>query len=363
MSRSSRTPGRAFRISVCCTCEDNESEPATVPASAPAGPRPGQTTRLTPRTELGLGGLGGPVARLPPGLQFREGGSRRRSRALTQTGISEATLVAGSQPSDIELNETQPPADHVTPTERRESIRTSVVELPSSSPVERDPGPSLLISPMQDSPTQGMHQDSLAPSPGYHRMQDETHQRRRRSLYVESSPRLHDTRQHRRRSLVMDNLPTQQSRVEGPSRARGPEDRSASGETRQRRRRSSQIDSSRLLESPVTRLEGRNDTPQETRQSRRRSLHIDSSPHQPDLRQHRRRSYLQNPPRLSQPREGSDIGRLAHLPLGVEQLFPESPSPEETKDGEGGVGNADKGKGDVKRGESSKDGAEGGGSA
>lgn len=92
-------------------------------------------------------------------------------------------------------------------------------------------------------------------------------------------------------------------------------------------------------------------------------MHIDSSPRRPDLRQHRRRSYLQNPPRLSQPGEDSDPGRLAHPPLGVEHLFPESPSLEKPKAGEGGASNAEKGLGGVKEGKSGKDGAEGGGSA
>lgn len=370
MRRSGRTPGRAFRISICCTCgDDPESEPATTPSTAPAGPRPGQITRLTPRSELGPRRLRGPVARLPPGLQVGDGGSSRRSRALTQTGISEATLVAGSQPSDLELHETQPPAGQITPTERREAVRASVVQLSTnpSSRVERDRGLSSSISSLRDPPTQGAHQETLVRSPGDSRVQDETHQRRRRSLYVENSPRVHDTRQRRRRSLAMDNVPAQESRLEASGRARGPEGRSALDETRQRRRRSSQMDSLRRLESPATGPEGHSSAPHETRQSRRRSLHIDSSPHRPELGQHRRRSYLQNPPRLSQPGEDSDLGRLAHPPFGVEHLFPESASPNnESKYEEGGASNAEKGKDDVKKGKSSKEGAGGegeGGSA
>lgn len=396
MRRSGRSSGRAFRVFICCTCEDNESEPSTAPSTAPAGPRPGQSSRLTPRTEVGLGeGLGGPVSRLPPGLQVRDDGSRRRSRALTQTGISEATLVAGSHRSDIELNETHSPAGLVTTAERH----TSVSELPiiSSRPVEGHPRPSSLTSPMRDARTQGAHQDSLAPSPGDHRMQDETQPRRRRSLYIESSQRAHDTRQQRRRSLAMDNLPAQESHLEAPGRAGGPANRRAPDEARQRRRRSSQMDSSRQLESPVTGPEGHSDAPHETkqshrrslqidssrrlespvtgpeghsgaphetRQSHRRSLHIDSSPHRPELRQHRRRRYLQNPPHLSNPGEDSDLGRLAYPPLGVEHLFPESPSAVEPNEGgEGGASNAETRSDDVKKGKSSKEGAERGGSA
>ena len=321
--RSGRSSGRPFRVSICCTCEDNESEPSTVPSTAPAGPRPGQSSRLTPRTEVGLGVLGGPVARLPPGLQVRDDGSRRRSRALTQTGISEATLVAASQRSDIELHETHPPADHVTTTERHASVAAELPIIPSS-PVGRHSGPSSLTSPMRDARTQGAHEESQARSPGDHRMQYETHRRRRRSLYIGSSPRAHDTRQQRRRSLAMDNLPAQESRLGAPGRARGSTDRSAPDETRQHGRRSSQIVSSRWLESSVTGPEGHSDVPHETRQSRRRSLRIDSSPHRPELPQHRRRTYLQNPPRLSG--EDIDLGRLAYPPLGVEHLFPESPS-------------------------------------
>lgn len=95
-------------------------------------------------------------------------------------------------------------------------------------------------------------------------------------------------------------------------------------------------------------------------------MHIDSSPRRPDSRQHRRRSYLQNTPRLSQPGEDSDLGRLAHPPFGVEHLFPDSPSPEEPKDDKGSASNAENEHVDVKKGESSKDGAGGkveGGSA
>lgn len=331
MRRSSRAPGRAFRISKCCICEDNESETAAVPSTAPAGPRPGQTTRLTPRTEVGLGGVGGPVARLPPGLQVRDGASRRRSRALIQTGISEATLVAGSQRSDIELNETHPPTDQVTPAE---------LPINPASPVEEHPRPSSLISPTRDPPTQGAHQDSLAPSPGDRPMQDETHRRCRRSLNIVISPPVHDTRHQRRRSLAMENLPAEESRLEAPGQAGGPTDRSVPDERRQRRRRSSQIGSSRRLESPVTGPEGHSSAPQETRQSRRRSLHVDNSPRRPELRQHRRRLYLQNPP---QPGEDSDTGRLANPPLGVEHLFPQSPSLEQPKDGDSGDGKAEKG--------------------
>lgn len=95
-------------------------------------------------------------------------------------------------------------------------------------------------------------------------------------------------------------------------------------------------------------------------------MHMESSPRRPDSRQHRRRSYLQNTTCLSQPGEDSDLGRLAHPPLGVEHLFPDSPSPEEPKDDKGSASNAENEKVDVKKGESSKDGAGGkveGGSA
>ena len=348
MRRSGRTPGRGLRLSSCCTRDDID-EPV------PATPRPGQITRLTPRTEIGLRG---PVSRLPPGMQVGERATRRRSRALTQSGISDATLVAGSQTSEIELINSQRPAEHVAPTERRGGVRIPAVELsiiPSNS-IERDPGLPSLILPPQNPPTQGTHRESSAPDPEARRAQDETRQRRRRSLHVESSPRVHDTRQHRRRSLVMDNVSAHESQLASP--ALGPEHRSAPHETRQQRRRSSRIgDSSRRLEFPVTGPEDHS-TLHETTQRRRRSLQIDSSPHRPDLRQHRRRSYLQTPPRLSQPGEDADLGRLAPPPLGVEHLFPASLSPNKPEADEGGAGNDEDRDSNVKKGESSKDGAE-----
>lgn len=350
MRRSGRTPRRGLRLSGCCTREDID-EPV------PATPRPGQITRLIPRTEIGLRG---PIARLPPGMQVGDVGSRRRSRALTQRRVSDATLVAGSQDSEIELNNMQRPAEHVAPNERREGVRTYVGELSviPSSPIERDSGLPSPMSPLQNPPTQGTPAEALAPSPEAHRAQDETRQRRRRSLQVEGSPRVHDTRQHRRRSLAMDNVPAQESRLVSP--ATGPEDQSAPHEARRQRRRSSHIDSSRRLESPITGPEDRS-APHETRQRRRRSLQIDNSPHRPDLRQHRRRSYLQTPPRLSQPGEDGDPGRLAHPPFGVEHLFPVSPSPNNPETDQGGAGNTENGDGDVKKGESNKDEAGGNG--
>lgn len=348
MRRSGRTPGRSLRLSSCCTRDDND-EPV------PATPRLGQITRLTPRTEIGLRG---PVSRLPPGMQVGERATRRRSRALTQIGISDATLVAGSQTSEIELINSQRPAEHVAPTERRGAIRIPAVELSITppSPSERDPGPPSLILSPQNPPTQGTHRESSAPGPEAHRAQDETRQRRRRSLHVEPSPRVYDTRQHRRRSLVVDNLPGHESQLASPGLV--PEHQSAPHETRRQRRRSSRIDdSSRRSEFPVTGPED-SSTLDETTQRRRRSLQIDSLPQRPELRQHRRRSYLQTSPCLSQHGEVADLGRLAHPPLGVRHLFPASASPNQPEADEGSAGNDEDGNINVKEGESSKDGAE-----
>lgn len=89
----------------------------------------------------------------------------------------------------------------------------------------------------------------------------------------------------------------------------------------------------------------------ETRQRRRISSQIDSLP-----RQHRRRSYLESPPRLSQPGEDDNPGRLAHPPFGVEHLFPVSPPPNKSKAEKGAVSKADEAKYNAEKGECSKDG-------
>ena len=59
------------------------------------------------------------------------------------------------------------------------------------------------------------------------------------------------------------------------------------------------------------------ETSHETRQRHRIFSHIGSLP-----RQHRRRCYLESPPRLSQPGEDDNPGRVAHPPFGVEDIFP-----------------------------------------
>lgn len=53
-------------------------------------------------------------------------------------------------------------------------------------------------------------------------------------------------------------------------------------------------------------------------------------------RKHRRRSYLENPPRLSQPGEDDNPGRLAHPPFGIEHIFPVTQSPNKSEESEKG---------------------------
>lgn len=88
----------------------------------------------------------------------------------------------------------------------------------------------------------------------------------------------------------------------------------------------------------------------ETRQRRRISSHVGSLP-----RQHRRRSYLESLPRLSQPGEDDNPGRLAHPPFGVEDIFPVYPSPNKSQADKGDVGKVDEVKYNGEKGESSKD--------
>lgn len=74
----------------------------------------------------------------------------------------------------------------------------------------------------------------------------------------------------------------------------------------------------------------------ETFQHRRTYSPIESSTRSQKPRQHRRRSYLENPPRLSQPGEDDNLGRLAHPPFGVEHIFPVSQSPNQSEESKKG---------------------------
>lgn len=94
----------------------------------------------------------------------------------------------------------------------------------------------------------------------------------------------------------------------------------------------------------------------ETRQRRRISSHIESSTRPEVLRQHRRRSYLENPPRLSQPGEDDNLGRLAHPPFGIEHLFPQSPSPNKSEGNKSNDSKANAAKDTVEKGGSGGDG-------
>lgn len=95
----------------------------------------------------------------------------------------------------------------------------------------------------------------------------------------------------------------------------------------------------------------------ETRQRRKISSHIESSTRPQGPRQHRRRPYLESPPRLSQPGEDDNLGRLAHPPFGVEHIFPESPSPNKSEGNKSGDSKANAVKGNVEKDGSSEDGA------
>lgn len=93
-----------------------------------------------------------------------------------------------------------------------------------------------------------------------------------------------------------------------------------------------------------------------TRQRHRISSHVESSTRPQEPRQHRRRPYLKSPPCLSQPGEDDNLSRLAHPPLGIEHIFPVSPSPNKSEENKNGDSKANAVMVNVEQGESSKDG-------
>lgn len=95
----------------------------------------------------------------------------------------------------------------------------------------------------------------------------------------------------------------------------------------------------------------------ETRQRHRTYSQIESSTRPQELRQNRRRSYLESPPRLSQPGEDDNLGRLAHPPFGIEHIFPVSQSPNESERSKKGDSKANAVKDSFEKGGFSEEGA------
>lgn len=95
----------------------------------------------------------------------------------------------------------------------------------------------------------------------------------------------------------------------------------------------------------------------ETRQRRRTYSPMESSARSQELRQDRRRSYLESQPRLSQPGEDDNLGRLAHPPFGIEHIFPVSPSPNKSEGSIKGDSKANAVKDSFEKGGSSEEGA------
>lgn len=94
----------------------------------------------------------------------------------------------------------------------------------------------------------------------------------------------------------------------------------------------------------------------ETRQRCKTYSPIESSTRSQEPRQNRRRSYLETPPRLSQPGIDDNLGRLAHPPFGVEHIFPLSQSPKKSESKKGNS-NANAVKDSIEKGGSSEAGA------
>lgn len=95
----------------------------------------------------------------------------------------------------------------------------------------------------------------------------------------------------------------------------------------------------------------------ETCQRRRTYSPIERSTRSQEPRRNRRRSYLESSPRLSQPGEDDNLGRLAHPPFGVEHIFPLSQSPKKSEESKKGNGNANAVKDSIEKGGSSEAGA------
>lgn len=95
----------------------------------------------------------------------------------------------------------------------------------------------------------------------------------------------------------------------------------------------------------------------ETHQRRRTYSHTESSTRSQEPRQDRRRSYLESPPRLSQPGEDDNPGRLAHPPFGIEHIFPVSPAPNKSEGSIKGDSKANEVKDSFEKGGSSEEGA------
>lgn len=95
----------------------------------------------------------------------------------------------------------------------------------------------------------------------------------------------------------------------------------------------------------------------ETCQRRRAYSPIESSTRSKEPRQARRRSYLESPPRLSQPGEDDNLGRLAHPPFGIEHIFPVSQSPNKSEESKKGDSKENAVTDSLEKGGSSEEGA------